>query len=285
MKDKENFKMLPSQVGPFNRVGDWPIFICLLGTFRLLKAGQVVTLRNAGKTRSLLSLLAVAREHRVSREALLDSMWPDVDISLASQSLNNLVYLVRKLLSDHLHGAEPVSAADGYYQLNVRAGIGLDITRFEELFELGQAQARAGDRAAAVASYTCAAELYQGDLCGGDEICQVIERERLRALYLTILARLAGDYKVNGDCTSCLKYARQLLSIDPCREDAHRLVMRCNVQLGERAQALRQYRLCETLLEAEFGAAPEAATRLLFDQIRLEPEKVAPLIDANLIAS
>jgi DNA-binding SARP family transcriptional activator len=62
-----------------------------------------------------------------------------------------------------------------------------------------------------------------------------------------------------------------MLASDPCREDAHRLVMRCYVRLGERAQALRQYQLCKQILRAEYDVAPEDATTALYDRVRLEP--------------
>jgi DNA-binding SARP family transcriptional activator len=66
----------------------------------------------------------------------------------------------------------------------------------------------------------------------------------------------------------------QLLLMDPCREDAHRMAMQCHVLRGERAQALRQYRVCERILRLEFDAAPEEATRALFDQVRLDPSSL-----------
>ena len=68
--------------------------------------------------------------------------------------------------------------------------------------------------------------------------------------------------------------AGRLLDGDPCREDAHRLVMRCHVRRGERAQALRHYLLCQQILRAEFDAAPEPATDALFEQARLDPSTI-----------
>jgi hypothetical protein len=50
--------------------------------------------------------------------------------------------------------------------------------------------------------------------------------------------------------------------------------MRCHVQRGERAQALRQYQLCRDILKAEYDAAPEPATTALFDQVRLDPGSI-----------
>src|SRR5262249_1379632 len=101
-----------------------------------------------------------------------------------------------------------------------------------------------------------------------------VRRERLRALYLSLLGRLADRGFQERDYAAALAYALRLLSHDPCREDAHRLAMRCHVRLGERAQALRQYRVCAQVLASEFQVRPEPATDALFDQVRLDPAGV-----------
>ncbi len=267
--------MHPSQeIRLMTREADWSILICLLGSFRLLKSGKPVVMRNAGKTQSLLSNLALAQDHCIGRETLVQTLWPETETALASQSLNSLVYSLRKLLGDQIGGAPPVVQSDGYYRLNMEAGVGLDIAWFKSLANEGEEQARKGNLGEAMASYRYAIELYRGDLCVNGDINALMERERLRALYLTLLARLAADSYGNDDCSACLNHAIRLLAADPCREDAHRLVMRCYVRQGERAQAFRHYHLCETVLRAELDAAPEPATVALYDQIRLEPGSV-----------
>ena len=102
------------------------------------------------------------------------------------------------------------------------------------------------------------------------DVGSVLERERLRARFLSLLAYLADEQYRAGEYGACLAQAWRLLGHDPCREDAHRVVMRCYVQRGERAAALRHYHVCAHILRAEFDAAPEPATTALFDQIRLQ---------------
>lgn len=77
-----------------------------------------------------------------------------------------------------------------------------------------------------------------------------------------------------GEYGACLAQAWCLLGHDPCREDAHRIVMRCYVRRGERAAAQRHYHVCADILRAKFDAAPEPTTTALFDQIRLRPSHV-----------
>jgi DNA-binding SARP family transcriptional activator len=246
------------------------LLICLLGGFRLRLGSEAVPLRAGGKGELLLCALALRGARGVPQETLLATLWPDSATALASQSLSSLVYSLNRLLGDAL-GAAPVVHADGCYRLNAAAGVAVDVEGFEALASDGDRHARAGHDDAAAEAYGRAVGLYRGDLPASSDLPTLLERERLRALYLNLLARLADHTFGRGEYAECLERALRLLAHDPCREDAHRLVMRCYVRRGERAQALRQYRLCETLLRSEFDAAPEPATRDLFDRIRLDP--------------
>jgi DNA-binding SARP family transcriptional activator len=252
----------------------WPIMLCLLGNFRLLVAGELIPIHPGGKSEALLSLLALQSSRRMPRERLVQTLWPARDPALGLRSLNTLVYNLHKLLGPVLNGAAPVLHEDGYYRLNIEAGIGVDVTLFDRLVADGGQYMQADDTTAAFHAYTRAAALYRGDLCFAADAHTLMERERLLARYLTLLADLAELHYQAGDFAIALEYLWQLLVRDPCREDAHRLVMRCYVRRGERAAALHHYQVCVDVLRTEFDAAPEAATVALFNQIRLEPEQM-----------
>jgi len=205
---------------------------------------------------------------------LLGALWPNSDIDLAGQSLNSLVYSLHKTLGQALGGLSPIVCAEGYYRLNVEAGVSSDVARFEGLADAGDRHRNAGQIGTAMECFRQALQLYGGDLCLETDVQFVIRRENLRARYLRILARLADHHYRHEDYPECLSYALKLLIGDPCREDAHRLIMRCHLRLGERSQALRQYRLCQEVLRREFDAQPELATTELFDQIRVDPSKI-----------
>lgn len=197
----------------------WPVLICLLGDFRLLKAGQYVELSRFEKTKALLCILAIRYDQSIPRDALFSNLWPDIDSSLASQSLNSLVYKLHRLLGDAIGGAVPVLHANDCYRLNVAAGVGVDKACFEALARAGGAEARAGNHATAMVYYDRAVGLYRGDLCACDHEGTIleVERERLRALYRTLLKRLAEHFWAARDFATCLDYAQRLLLSDPCR--------------------------------------------------------------------
>jgi DNA-binding SARP family transcriptional activator len=164
--------------------------------------------------------------------------------------------------------------ARGTYSSNKEAGVSTDIARFDAYIRQGTGLAADDASKGAAESFQRAVDLYRGDLAAGTNIHAVIERERLRASYLRVLAWLAAWKYRTGDDAAALDYALRLLSTEPCREDAHRMVMRIYVRRGERAQALRQYRVCEQVLRSEFDVKPEAQTSEMYEQIRAGTTKL-----------
>jgi DNA-binding SARP family transcriptional activator len=59
-----------------------------------------------------------------------------------------------------------------------------------------------------------------------------------------------------------------LLNLDPLREGTYRQAMRLFVQMGQRENALRQYMICQSVLEHELGVAPSSDTTALYRHIR-----------------
>src|SRR5262249_11755663 len=140
---------------------------------------------------------------------------------------------------------------DGY-SLNIAAGICVDVARFDAVARAAERRVQSGDVAKAVQLWLAAAAMYRGDLYVSGGIHAMVQRERLRGIFLSLMGCLAAHYFHQRDYRTALSYARRLLAHDPCREDAHRLVMRCHVRLGEGAQALRRFAMCRQILVSEF---------------------------------
>lgn len=259
----------PQRYAPYTMDPPESVMICLLGSFRLLYRGLPVHALISGKALALLTELALRLQGGVPREALLETLWPGQDPSQSVVSLNSLVYSLQRHLKSEARILDgPVLRyVAGRYELNTDAGVSTDVMRFDADIKLGTRLATEGDDAA-VPILQHAVGLYRGDLNAGPSVYAVIERERLRVSYLSVLAWLATHAYHSGDDVTALDYALKLLAAEPCREDAHRLVMRVHMRRGERAQALRQYQICTDVLRSEFDVAPEDLTRDLFDQIR-----------------
>jgi DNA-binding SARP family transcriptional activator len=108
-------------------------------------------------------------------------------------------------------------------------------------------------------------ELCKGELLEGFyEEWALRERERLRALYLKSLAHLMHYYKTQMAYDKSLTCGQRILGHDPLREEIHREVMRLYLESGQRAMAIRQYRACCQVLEAELGVPPMEETQGLY---------------------
>ena len=87
--------------------------IGLLGGFRLSVGPRLIEenqwrLRNA---RSLLKLLALAPSHRLHREQVMETLWPDLGMRKASNNLHQILYAVRRTLEPAALATAPASGA------------------------------------------------------------------------------------------------------------------------------------------------------------------------------
>ncbi len=60
----------------------------------------------------------------------------------------------------------------------------------------------------------------------------------------------------SGQHAAALQVALQVVAFEPLRESAHRLVIQVHLAEGNRSEAVRQYRFCCALLDAELGVGP-----------------------------
>jgi len=211
-----------------------------------------------------LAYLLIYRHQPHTRDFLVGLFWPDLPDARARRRLSQTLWQIRQALTA-VPSPEPYLLSDANtVQFNTRAPYWLDV----EAFEQGVQAAVDHPDVQSLEALRMAVELYRGDFLAGfyDEWI-VVERERLRELFLTSLHRLVRLYKARGDFEQALGYARQLTLHDPLREEAHREVMRLCHRLGCIDEALRQYELCRTVLQEELGVEPTPATTALYREI------------------
>ena len=269
----DRFDMKTDEVSPA------PVFICLLGSFRLLKHNTLL-FNNSPKTRLLLSTLAMQPKQTISREHLLDTIWPCTDPRTSGPQLRCMLFKLRKALSAVLGGEPPIVRDGNVYRLNVHAGIGIDVSAFETCIAFGDKAAQSHDDFCAARHYVDAERLYCGDLLqldtGLDEsACDIeIERERLRGMRVRALNHLANYAYAQKAYLDSLRFAHTILSGHPCYEPAYRLIMACHLRRGERALAFRQYNVCLSTLHTLCGVEPEQETREFYERMRSKPESI-----------
>jgi DNA-binding SARP family transcriptional activator len=240
------------------------------GHFEMFCDGEAVPLGRNGKALAILKYLLACRGRPVSQDHLMGWLWPESSPKKARWSLNSAVHLLRKLLS----GCSPaamnyVLLEEGYYRLCPDVQVATDVDEFDAHYERGRRLEKAGQRREAVAAYEEAVGLYRDDYLLEDlyEDWTMVERERLANAYVDMLWRLALYYLESGQHQRSIWACYRLLEKDRCHEDSYRVLIRCYVGLGLRGRALHHYRLCEEVLEQEYGTAPSQETRSLYSSL------------------
>jgi DNA-binding SARP family transcriptional activator/Tol biopolymer transport system component len=218
------------------------------------------------KRLALLAYLAIATPQRLHRrDALFALFWPDVDIEQARRSLRQSLYLLRQWLG----AGVVVTRGDDEIGIDPHA-FWCDVRAFERALD--------DDRADE------ALTLYRGELLQGFHVTGVApefdhwledERARLRSRAVGAATALRDGAERDGNLSLAIRYARDVLRLDPASEVALRSVMLLLDRTGERAVALRTYDEFSSRIASAFDLQPSAETAALAEELRGERVRVA----------
>lgn len=230
----------------------------LFGVFDLLQQGEGRILPPSTDARRLLAYLILHPQPQ-ARLALAGKLWPELPEANARHALRQALWHLNRVLPGLV-----VSEAD---RLSLCPGDALqvDVAEFEALVNpYLQGDCQWPD---AARDLSCAVAMYADLLDGYYDDWAIVERERLRERYLQALEKLIVAYKATLRYEQALSVALQLAAAHPLSESAHREVMRLYHSLGNPAAALKQYRLCQEILEHELGVPPDGDTARLAQAI------------------
>lgn len=238
----------------------------LLGSFQLTVGSHKLSADMQGQAQTVLKYLISHRKRPVTREALLDLLWPDVAPSVGNGRLRVVMHSLRKSLNlngESLDGKELVMAQGSNVTLNPALEIRVDVEEFEQHWHNGWRLKRDNRLEEAMREYEKAEALYAGDYLDDEPYADwtLLKREALRDAYSTILTMLAGMSFDTGDYTGATIWSQKLLAQDDCREDAYRHLIRSHTRLGQNARAHYWYNLCVRTLRRELGIEPSAETQ------------------------
>ncbi|MDP2023535.1 MAG: BTAD domain-containing putative transcriptional regulator, partial [Hydrogenophaga sp.] len=217
----------------------------LLGGFSVSIDGTEVAAECWPSLRSaqLVQLLSLAPQRRMTRDRIVDTLWPQLEPDAGAANLRKAVHHVRQALGRH----DGLVLQGGEVMLWVHGSVAVDVDRFEQL---AQAALASGEREACAQ----AVDAYAGDLLPGStyEAWAEPARERLHARFMALL-RASAQWE-------------HLARVEPTDEPAHRELMARELAAGNRAAAVRWYARLSEALERELGVAPDRDTEALYGQ-------------------
>jgi predicted ATPase/DNA-binding SARP family transcriptional activator len=237
----------------------------LLGPVTIeLDAGPVPILEWTRRAaRSLLLMLLGTPGHRVSRDLVFETLWPDLDPDGAANAFYKTMHWLRRALEPGLAGGR----ASNYLALTgdfVTLAPGLDVWVDAEQFERW-IMTRSNSPEARRAALRQALQLYRGEFLADEPYLDwpAARRESLAQLWQRGVLEIAALDREAGEPLASVPMLETLIERDPLLESAHQELILCHLATGNRDVAQRAYDRCARLLRDELGIDPDERTSAL----------------------
>lgn len=228
--------------------GAWLHAFGLLGCSKGGSAPQAFKWRTL-KAQELYAYLLHHRGRTVSKDTLLELLWPDFDMKKASTHLYTTIYQVRQCLKQSGTGVQIANASGGEgYTLDLNGAL-LDVAEWEKGIR------QAGDAVPGNwIEHQRLFDLYAGEYFGS---CGYVwaegERERLRTIWLHHSSRLARSYADNGKLAEAVTINKRLVELHPYYEEGYLGLMMLYDRIGDRPAVEACFRELRMHLEVELG--------------------------------
>jgi predicted ATPase/DNA-binding SARP family transcriptional activator len=226
----------------------------MLGGLTALRSGHEVFRFQNRKTGSLLGRLAYSLNEYLSRDTIVELLWPDVDVEKGRHSLSqSLLSLRHQFEPPDIDPGSVLQVDNARIRLNAKV-VQTDVLRFKLACNKAQRSASHVDR---IGFLRRAVSTYGGDLLPGfhdDWILQ--EREQVTALYVHAIRKLVLDLKDAELLEEALEHALQVAKLLPGSDKAHLEVIGIQIKLGLSEQAIMHYRDYADRLQRDYGRSP-----------------------------
>jgi PAS domain S-box-containing protein len=246
--------------------------IFCLGILKVCSTTTQVQRWQSNRAKSVFEYLITKRSAPVSRDILMDVLWPDYPSRAAANNLKTAIHDLRQNLSPLFGNSEfpVILLSHEGYMINPEIELLVDSDSFEMLWNRGKHLEKEGETIEGIRHFEKAEALYQGDYLADSlyEEWTISRRETLKDIYLLIINKLADYSMNNADYENCITYCHKILEKDNCREDTYRMLMSSYSRLRQKNNALRWYVNCCQTLISELGSHPSAETVSLFHRLK-----------------
>jgi DNA-binding SARP family transcriptional activator len=249
---------LLARVAPADR----PVRVATLGTFRLVRAGTVLptSVWRSRKARDVLKILLARRGRPVTREFLMEALWPGEPPDPLANRLHVAISTLRSVLDPDRELSSDAYVVTDDDAVRIRFDhLAVDVEQFLADATAGRELLRSGRAGEALSRLARAEGRYGGDFLEEDlyQDWAAPLREQARAAYLEVAAQLARHAEATGDADAAIRFLLRILEHDPYDERAHLRLVSTFAAVGRHGDARRYYRsYCTRMDEIEVEAAP-----------------------------
>jgi DNA-binding SARP family transcriptional activator len=247
------------------------LVVRLFGDFEIFRAGKRIEGENLHRTkvRTLMIHLALNTGCGVSRDTLMERIWPQKDYERARHNFHATWSRLSKLLANGIKPSPYLTNHRGFCKLEPSL-VTTDVQEFEQLsraflFEQAPAEQR-------IELVYRLEQIYRGDILFGCRIDSYVQtaQQRYRAILVDVMLEASRLFSQEGNDTNAVWFARKAYDADPTREDVYRVLMAMQNRAGQRTNALQTYFDCKRFLSEELGILPSKKTTALYQELILD---------------
>jgi predicted ATPase/DNA-binding SARP family transcriptional activator len=238
--------------------------IRLLGGFEVQVSGVAVPagVWRLNKARSLLKLLALADGNRLHRDAVVDTLWPELRAAAGTNNLHQALHAARRALAEAGAAADVLRLRDGVVALCPDGGLETDVQDLEKAFP----PALASDDPDLLLDV---AERYAAGLLPEDRYQDWLrpQQERVAAMRRTAVLAAANGLIAQGRGDEAASALKSVADDRPTDEEVHRALIAAYDAAGRRWDAIATYESLRGRLDDEYAATPEVETTTLYRRL------------------
>ena len=255
-----------------------PLTIQLMGTFSLTRGeeGVPASAWQRPVVQRLFQYFALHAGETLTKDQLLNDLWPDTDPPKAWNNFRTVYSLLRKVLDPFMRPKAPnryFMVANESYTFDAKQTNIIDTNQFESVVRTVLRQRSAVAPPTPSDNFIHALQTYAPllpDLPYAEWLIE--QRQRLHELYIEGCLYAAECYLTQSNYGESIEWAKQTVGNAPWLEEAYQIQMRAYARQGQRTLALQTANEAIENLKRELDVAPSEVTLWLIERLRNSAE-------------
>jgi DNA-binding SARP family transcriptional activator len=219
--------------------------------------------------RLLFAYLVLERSRPAPIDELIDLLWPEEPPAQPHVSVRALVSRLRNSLDRVGTARDLLTTASGCLQLQLPgAAFWIDFETAATAVDAAEGMLRQGRPSEAFPLATTANAISSRDFLPGEPAPWAVgRRAELRGIRVRAMEAVIDIMCRVKQWAVAVKVATDLVGLEPLRETAYEWLMQAQVGAGNRAEALRTYRRCQSILAEELGVSPSRQLQSALERV------------------
>lgn len=247
-----------------------PITLCCLQSLRYIDAhGEVQFFPwKTLKAPELFAYLVYHRNKTVSKQMLIDLLWPGYDAERATAQLYTAIYQIRKIIKAAGLDLEIKYKDEGYRM--IWGTLRLDVEDWEN--DVRQAAELTSD---SLNKHLSIKARYAGDYLEEHRyLWAEYEQERIRLIWLSHVKQIAEYYISQDQHTEAILLYQEMKEKVPDMEEGYFGLMKLYASLNYQAEVRKQFQLVTNKFKEEFDVPPSKELTDWYDEWNNEMQKL-----------